>query len=319
MGPVRLVPRRGGRVVRRARPPAGWEEALAAHLSYLERHRGTDAAQRRGVRGILSGFIVFAREHGIETPAGCCLQTVDDWTAQIAARDLARATLAGYLTALRSFLRFLHAEECLARDLSPYVEKPRLYREATVPEAFTWAQMERLVQNVRPSGGARYLRDRAVVLLLMTTGLRSSEVAALTLEDVDCDRSTVTVRTRKSNEPLLLPLLPVVVEALRAWLQQRPSGTSFSEFFLTRTGRPFRGGRAISHRVRRLAAAAGLGKGRSAHAMRRGLGTHLLERGAGAGEIALILGHQSLRSTRDYLRASMALLREVADNYAELL
>jgi site-specific recombinase XerD len=163
------------------------------------------------------------------------------------------------------------------------------------------------------------LRDRALVALVMTTGLRASEVAALSIDDINWRRASLTVRRRKNGQPLLLPLLAHVVDALTAYLRARPADCPYRALFLSRYHRPFSSGAPISHLLRRLIAAAGVGTRCAAHALRRGLGTHLLEQGAKPAEIALILGHESLLSTRQYLRLSMEQLREVADNYAELL
>jgi len=288
------------------------------YQGYLEQHRGLRPASCRNALQAVSRFVAFAREQGVATPSGCTLHTVDGWVEQVAGRGLAQQTVKCDLSAVRLFLRYLHVEGHLAEDVSQHVEGPRLYQEATIPEHMPWPEMLRLLASVdatRPFG----LRDRAVVWLLMTLGLRAFEVARLTLDDIDDSHAGLVVRHRKGGRPLHLPLLPGAWDALAAYLQQRPTGTPYREVFLNKYERPFAGSEGISDVVRRRARAAGLEACSGAHSMRRGLGTHLLEQGVGLGEIALILGHESLRCTRQYVRLSMVQLREVADNYAELL
>ena len=306
--------RRGRPLGRRA---LTWDEAASLYQSYLKQHRGLSANSCRSMLREVSHFVAFAREQMVLMPSDCSLQTVDRWVERVAGGRLAQQTLKSYLSAVRLFLKFLHVEGHLAEDVSQHLEGPRLYQEASVPEHMPWPEMVALLDSVdaaRPFG----LRDRAIVWLLMTLGLRASEVAGLTLGDIDNRHASLVVCRRKGGRPLHLPLLPAAWDALAAYLRERPDDTPYRKVFLTRYGRPFSGGAGISERVRHLAETAGLACS-GAHSMRRGLGTHLLEQGVGLGEIALILGHESLRCTRQYVRLSMAQLREVADNYAELL
>jgi integrase/recombinase XerD len=305
--------------VKRRPSPVDWTAELDAYVAYLAVHRGLSDGGR-GARGLLRRLVKFLVSRQVLSSAALTLADLDAWMAQLV--DSGRVngkTLTGYVSVVRGLLKYLHGEGLICRPLWTSLETPRLWQETTVPTHFSWAETAQLIASVSPDApGGR--RNVALLWLLASVGLRACEVARLTLPDVDWQQATVTLRDRKRGTPLVLPLLPVVAEALRSYVAlERPATFAHEHLFLTDNGKPFSSGSAVSARVRELAAQAQLGNGRGGPALRRGLGVRLLETGAGLGQIALILGHQRPRSTRAYVRASLEQLREVADNYANLL
>jgi len=162
------------------------------------------------------------------------------------------------------------------------------------------------------------LRDLAMLALLCCYGLRSQEVAGLTLDSIDWAHQRLQIPLRKNDRPLLLPLVEAVKIALQRYLKTGRPVTTHRQIFISRWGTPLRSAE-ISRRLRALTKRAGLPGERGAHAIRRAVGTRLVEEGWGLAEVAQILGHGSLDSPRVYLRLSTKLLQDVALNYAELL
>jgi integrase/recombinase XerD len=115
----------------------------------------------------------------------------------------------------------------------------------------------------------------------------------------------------------VLPIPDGYKIALHKYFKNRLS-TAHQEVFLSRRGQPLCSAQ-ISRRLRVLAKRAGLPEGRGAHAIRRAVGTRLVEQDWGLGQVALVLGQGSIDSARIYLRISSQLLRDVALNYGELL
>ena len=294
-----------------------WERAVQEWIEYRHKHRGLARETCRQAQHDLERFVEVAEQLGAENPRCCILAHVDSWIAQLAQRGLAHNTLNEKIVGLRHFLSFLFVESQLACDLASYVEGPRIYRDASVPPHYSWTEVEALCGALDASHPDA-LRDRAILLMLSTTGARAGEIASLTTDDMDCELSQVTFRRRKCGDNLTLPLVTPASEALRLYLQGgRPAGSTTSQLFLNSQGRPLSSS-AVTRVVLRAASRAGR-EPRGAHAIRHAVGTHLYEQGVAPAKIALILGHHTLSSTRVYLRLSMKLLREVADNYAELL
>ncbi len=244
------------------------------------------------------------------------LTDVDAYLFQLAAAQKSKSVLQSRAIAVRGFLRFLAAEGILSKDLSCWVQGPRSYRDATVPDAFTWLELEQLCSSLTREDPL-FLRDLAMLALLCSYGLRSRELVELTLDDIDWAHNRLQISQRKNDRPLVLPLNEGVKIALQQYLSRRPP-TVHQVIILSRRGQPLCSAQ-ISCRVRLLAQRAGLSGRRGAHAIRRAVGTRLVEQGWGLGEVALLLGHNSIDSARVYLRISCKLLREVASNYGDLL
>jgi len=120
-------------------------------------------------------------------------------------RKLGKKALKGTCAALRTFLRYAHQQRLMRRDLSSAVESPRTYRLAELPRSITWDEVRRMLDAVdrRTSLG---IRDYAILLLLVTYGLRAREVAALRLDDIDWRRGQLHVGGRKAGHSTSYPL-----------------------------------------------------------------------------------------------------------------
>lgn len=305
--------------MKRRRSPVGWQAVLDSYVVYLSTHRGLSDGGA-SARSVLRRLVSFLEGRQVLSPETCTIDDLDAWIAVLVdARPMSSKTLGGYISVLRGFLKYLHGEGHMAARLWTGLDAPRIWQEATVPQHFSWKEVGQFISRVQ-SDPTFTPRDVALVWLMASAGLRSAEAARLKLPDIDWQAATVVLRLRKRARPLVLPLLPAVVAALRTYVEtERPNAAQHEHVFLTDRGHPYTSGAALSHHIERLATKAGLGRGRAGRALRRGLGVRLLESGAGLGQIALMLGHDDARSTRVYLRASMEQLKDVADNYANLL
>lgn len=119
----------------------------------------------------------------------------------------------------RVFLRYALREGLLTRDLTPAVGTVQCYRLAKVPRSITWAEVGLMLDSVerRSSTGKR---DYALLLLLVSYGLRAREVAALTLDDIDWEHDRLLVPERKAGHCTAYPLSRIVGEALCLYLEQ---------------------------------------------------------------------------------------------------
>src|SRR5205085_10259730 len=113
-------------------------------------------------------------------------------------RELGKASMLVLCSHLRMFLGYLLRERLLIRDLRPAVEAPRTYRLAALPRSISWDEVRRLLEVVdrRTSLGRR---DYAILLLLVTYGLRAREVAASTLDDLAWQHARIPVPARKAG------------------------------------------------------------------------------------------------------------------------
>ena len=226
---------------------------------------------------------------------------------------LGKSSITGLCSTLRVFLRYLYRERLIARDLSGTVESPQAYRFSDIPRSISWDQVRQMFEVVdrrTPSGK----RDYAILLLLVIYGLRSYEVASLTLDAIDWKRERLYIPERKAGHSTAYPLSPVVGQAILDYLQQaRPQTSDRHVFFrvlgpytpLTSSGISCR----TSHYLRK----AGVPVARpGSHTLRHTCVQHLVDAHFSLKTIGDYVGHRSPSSTEIYTKVSIEALREVA-------
>jgi site-specific recombinase XerD len=164
------------------------------------------------------------------------------------------------------------------------------------------------------SATPRDRRDRAMILLVARLGLRASEVARLRLEDIDWDAALVRVLSRKSGHGAVLPLTEQVGAAIASYLRDGRPATGVREVFVMHwltVGAPINAS-LVSHAVARALSQAGIdAPAHGANLMRHSLATSLLAHGTGLADIAQVMGHRSLTTTRIYAAVDTAALAQV--------
>ena len=296
-----------------------FEQAVERFLRYLRSERRvsehTQDAYRRDLR-MLARFLA-ERRGRVPAPSDV---TDEDLRAFVASRfgEVAPATLARQLAAVRSFYRYLRRREALDVDPSAVLKMPKVTRR--LPLVLAVDEAQRVVEAPSGSGespaddpGA--CRDAAMMELLYGCGLRLSELAGLRLHDVDLRSRRVRVRG-KGNRERTVPIGEKAAAALERYLALRDALRSSRRapdqdaLWRGRHGRAL-GARRIQDIVRWYGQ---LGAGRSElhpHALRHSCATHMLEAGADLRIIQELLGHRSLSTTQRYTHVSVDHLQEV--------
>lgn len=260
------------------------------------------------------------------------LRHLEEYLKEIGARsvkDLSPTILSAFVTArsnnwgmsmvgglcgvLRVFVRYLFREKLVAQDLSQSVESPRKYRLSTIPRSISWAEVERMLASVdRRSAPGK--RDYAILLLLVTYGLRSREVAALTLDDIDWERQRLRVPERKAGHSTAYPLSTIVGEAIVDYLKNaRPQKADRRVFYRALAPcEPMTAG-AVSTRASHYLHKAGVPVARpGSHTLRHTCVQRLVDAHFPLKTIGDYVGHSSPESTAIYAKVSVENLREVA-------
>jgi site-specific recombinase XerD len=260
-----------------------------------------------------SRFLGFLRDRGRRVRA-MRLADTDAFVVWLL-ESLGRRTVAGMCSALRVFLRFLHATGRLPHDIAGSILAPRIRAADRPPRVLPWRDVRRLLAAIdvrRPLGR----RDLALLLMMTTYGMGSGEVLGLRLEDIDWRAGTLHVRRPKTHVAIDLPLLPAVGRALAAYLRhERPAHATAREVFVS-AGMPhtaLQGGAAIGHRIRKYARKAGVSAAfLGSHVLRHSHATRQIEIGASAKAVGDILGHRDVSSTSAYVRVATTRLRSLA-------
>ena len=224
---------------------------------------------------------------------------------------LSAASQNHYLTSVRQLFKWLTRENHLLYN--PASELVIIQNRTRLPVVLSIEEVERLMQqpDVRTLPG---LRDRAVLECLYSTGVRRSELCALTLGDVSLSRATLLVRQGKGNKDRLLPVGQRAVYWISRYLDTvRPElllGIKEQTLFLNDYGEPFRDTK-LGDRVKRYMKHAGIDAKGSCHLLRHACATHMLENGAELRYLQAMLGHADARATQLYTHVSIRKLAEI--------
>jgi len=217
------------------------------------------------------------------------------------------------VTALRSFLRFLHQRGAITVDLAAAVPAVANWRLSHLPISLTSDQVERLL-TCCDRGTLTGQRDFAILLFLSRLGLRAGEVVAMTLDDFDWQAGEFVVHG-KGDRQERLPLPQDVGSALVHYLRYvRPPCRTRRVFVRIRAPRcGFSGSAAICDVVRRALARAGFDPAfKGAHLLRHSLATNMLRKGASLDEIGQLLRHVQTDTTQIYAKVDIRALRGIA-------
>jgi integrase/recombinase XerD len=242
------------------------------------------------------------------------LQTsdVDDYFATQGTGRWSRISVANTASALRGFLRYAAAQGMCKHRLSAAICRPRLYQQESLPYAPDWSDVQRMLADT-DTDKPRDIRDRAILMLLAIYGMRSGEVVALRLDQIDWPGRTLRLFRLKRRQPQIYPLIPSVAESLARYIDTVRPPSSCSEVFLCIQAprRPMKAGSIYDVANRRFVALGIEAAHRGGHALRHACATRLLAAGLSLKEIGDHLGHRSTSATSVYAKVNMAALREV--------
>ena len=216
-----------------------------------------------------------------------------------------------YITSVKQFFKWLTQENYLLYNPASELYVPR--QRVSLPVVLTEEEIAELMQQ--PDIGTPYgVRDRAILEVLYSTGIRRTELINLELHDVSIARKTLYVKQGKGGKDRLLPLGQRATDWMNRYLteirQQLLLSVNEQTVFLSDYGEPFRDNK-LGDRVKRYMKSAGIEAPGSCHLLRHAMATHMLENGAEMRFIQVMLGHASLRSTQIYTHVSIRKLQDV--------
>ena len=281
-------------------------------FEYLAAERGLRPESIVGYRHHLACFEAYLDRIGVTRLAELSPAILSAFVAERSGAGLAKTTVRSGCGVLRVFLRYSHRQGLVPTDLSKAVEWPPAYQLSGIPRSISWAEVGLVLGAVdrrTPCGK----RDYAILLLLVTYGLRAREVAALTLDDIDWRRDRLAIPGRKAGQSTAFPLSAVVGEALVDYLRHGLASTDRHVFFRAVAPLGPVSRVAVSACARHYLLQAGIQVPRpGSHTLRHTCVQRLVDDGFGFKAIGDFIGHRSPASTAIYAKVAIEPLRQVA-------
>ena len=287
-------------------PRAGDQALLTAYLGHLANERRLSAHTVRNYARDIAALIELSAGAPLR---GLRVQEVRRFVAQLHGRGLDGRTLARMLSAWRGFFKYLSRDHRFSHNPCLGLRAPKAVKR--LPHAFSPDEAARLMEVT--GDGVLAQRDRAILELLYSSGLRLSELTGLAPEDVNYDDATVRV-TGKGAKTRIVPVGRHAIAALKTWLAARAQirGVQREALFVSRGGTRL-SQRAVQERLKQRAMQQGLGRRAHPHALRHSFASHVLQSSGDLRAVQDMLGHASISTTQVYTRLDFQHLAKVYD------
>jgi len=244
----------------------------------------------------------------------CEALTIREFLAYLYGQNYTKSTTARKLATLRSFYKFLMKRSLLTASPLTTIRTPK--QEKRLPKCLDLEQVQKLLDA---PGDADILsaRDKAMLEILYSSGIRVSELVELEMGDLDLNEGVLRVRG-KGRKDRLTPIGSQAIKAVQKYFEMRAidqrsqNSTAQSRVFLNKHGESL-STRSVRRKLDKYLVSAGLDPGISPHTLRHSFATHLLNNGADLRSVQELLGHQSLSTTQIYTHLTTSRMKEVYD------
>ncbi|QYJ68448.1 tyrosine-type recombinase/integrase [Flavobacterium litorale] len=282
-----------------------------AHTDYLLKEKNYSPLTVRAYTDDVTAFEAFMQQHD----ADAIIETVNysqirSWIVHLVNQGISNTSVNRKVSSLKSFYKFLLRSKQIS--VNPLQQHKALKTEKKIQVPFSEKELQDVVEEIVYTDDFEGVRNRLIVELFYTTGMRRAELIGLTMSSYDAANKTLRV-LGKRNKERILPLLGCTIELITSYLEKRKEiktitatdvlilnnrGNKLSESFVYRLINCYFS--LISGKVKK-----------SPHVLRHTFATHLLNNGADLNSVKELLGHASLASTQVYTHSSLAELKKV--------
>lgn len=289
-------------------------DPLKSFRTYIMLERGLSANTREAYLHDVGGFVAYLHDEGLAL-GDVTLDVLHRYSFALHDLGISPRSIARMHSALRSFFRFLVLDGYLESDPAELLESPKIGKH--LPTVLTLEEVDAMIAAIdlsQPHGH----RDRAMIEMLYSCGLRVSELCSLKMSDLYLEEGFLRV-TGKGNKQRLVPISPRAIKELELWFAERrmltPKPGEEDYVFISHQRRKHLSRITVFHNIKEYCAMAGITKTISPHTFRHTFATHLLEGGANLRAIQAMLGHESISTTEIYTHIDRTYLREQVLRY----
>lgn len=285
-------------------------ETVDDFLDYLALQRRMSAHTVKNYHRDLQQLVEFCERADINAWTKLKTRDLRQFSAHLHRKGLSSRTIQRMLSAIRSFFQYQIKQGLVDHNPALAVQAPKA--EKRLPATLDVDQMNALLDHTQPDTFVA-TRDRAIMELLYSSGLRLAELAALDLRDIDFGDQLVHV-TGKGNKDRVCPVGSQAIKALQDWLEKRDQSGFFdqSAVFITQQGRRL-GVRAIQKRLSFWGKKHGISDRVHPHRLRHAFASHMLESSGDLRAVQELLGHADISTTQIYTHVDFQHLAKVYD------
>lgn len=274
------------------------ERALFYFVKHKEAHGKATGTTKITYVSILEDFIKSINARVVED---LNILVIDNFIDTLSLKNYKPKTIKNKIVVIRSFIKFLYSKNLI--DIRPEaIEIPR-----TVEVEANFLDEEEQLALIK---SARNLRDKALIMTILSSGLRASEI--LNLKEDDLYRRSLIVSRGKGGKPRVTFIDPLTEKSIREYHHKREMDSVF--VFTNSFGKPL-SRQYLSRMISETALRAGIKKRVSAHTLRHSFATNMLRKGARIEDVQPLMGHSNISTTRLYMHFTNEYLRERYDMF----
>ncbi|MBX2868958.1 MAG: tyrosine recombinase XerC [Acidiferrobacterales bacterium] len=284
-------------------------EYIDQYIDYLRRERGLSAHTIAAYQRDLNQLYQFVSERHLACWGEITIPLARQFPALLHRRGMAASSIQRMLSAARSFYRFLVSEKAAQHNPFDAVQAPKSAKK--LPTTLSVDELNQLLEE--HDGSPIALRDRAMLELFYSSGLRLSELAALEYDGIDFSVQQVRV-VGKGNKERIVPVGRKAIAAMSEWLSVREDMAADREtaMFVNQKGSRL-SSRGIQYRLENWAKKNGLGRHLHPHMLRHSFASHMLESSGDLRAVQEMLGHADISTTQIYTHLDFQHLAQVYD------
>ncbi len=277
------------------------------YLLYLQHGKGVSKGLVISSRRVLASLNEYLDKHNIDLTS-LEIRHIDGFMAEFT-KPFCNVTRGIYRNQIRSFLKYIHNEKVIKKDIAHLLVGPRKFGEPRPPRFLRPEEVKKLFGSITLDTPVK-IRTYAMLLLSYSLGLRPIEIKRITLDDVSFQRAEITITLGKTKNPSIMPLPEKTLKAIAAYVYKVRPQSQHRDLFLT-VYKPYRpvSTTLVSEHISRIIRAAGLSA--SAYWVRHTYAQSLLCTGHSIYDIKEMMGHESIRSTQRYLHVNIEHMRKV--------
>jgi len=285
--------------------------SVSAFISYLRLEKNYSEHTIKAYERDIGNFVEYCKEHHDENSiTQVSYPLIRNWIVLLSDQGISNRTINRKISSLQAYYKFLLKVGDIT--ISPLVKHRALKTSKKVEVPFSEVEMETILSKIPFEDGFEGERDKLMIELLYTTGMRRAELVNLKTSDINMSGHTLKV-LGKRNKERILPLLPSTTEQVKAYLVKRSEIENNSDSpYLLLTKEGLKVYETLVYRtINKYFSLVSPKVKKSPHILRHTFATHLLNRGADLNSVKELLGHSSLASTQVYTHNSIAELKKV--------
>ena len=287
---------------------------VIGYINWACESKGLSATTLNGRERELKTLLSFMEQKSLYLPY-INLNHIDEYIRLRQNSGCNRKTVATIVTTLRDFFRYLRVNN-LCELIPDQIKHPKSYALDTLPNCPSWDKTQEIISYYDGKNDALSLRNKAIMYLIATYGLRSSEVVNLRTKDIEWKNNQILLRRAKRGGLQRLPLVSIVGNAIAEYIKSGRNNDIGSEYIFLRSLAPITqlSRTAIYMIVSEAYSNTDINiKHKGGHSLRHACATHLINSGRSLKEISDLLGHRLLDTTRVYAKVDISTLSQVAE------